>query len=345
VLDDALGAQTSFRERFFRESRLASALDHPNIVAIHDAGEHEGALYIAMRYVEGTDLRAAIAARSSLDPRQAVAIITQVAAGLDAAHAAGVVHRDVKPANVLLSTDLTRAYLADFGLTKQLASETSALSSVGQFLGTFAYAAPEQLEGREVDGRTDQYALGCTLFECLTGRIPFDGASHAVLAAHLSKPPPPVTGLCPWLPPAIDAVVARAMAKSPDARYYNCGEMAAAAANALLADSASIRDSGRRRGHQRRDRHAENGRQESRPTARLETAAASTTRGTRDTRRTLAAADARASPSLAGPGRSRRRPSGDRDPGGGAGERRRILEEPDHDDAGRHDGQCRIPKR
>jgi predicted Ser/Thr protein kinase len=233
VLDDALGAQTSFRERFFRESRLASALDHPNIVAIHDAGEHEGALYIAMRYVEGTDLRAAIAARSTMDPRQAVAIITQVAAGLDAAHAAGVVHRDVKPANVLLTTDLSRAYLADFGLTKQLASETSALSSVGQFLGTFAYAAPEQLEGREVDGRTDQYALGCTLFECLTGRIPFDGSPQVVLTAHLTRPPPAVTELCPWLPPAIDAVIARAMAKSPDGRYYNCGEFAAAAANAL----------------------------------------------------------------------------------------------------------------
>src|SRR5205823_4638903 len=127
VLDEALGAQESFRGRFFRESRLASGLDHPNIVAIHDAGEHEGALYIAMRYVEGTDLRAAIASHDSLDPRKTVSIITQVAAGLDAAHAAGVVHRDVKPANVLLSTDLTRAYLADFGLTKELASETSGL--------------------------------------------------------------------------------------------------------------------------------------------------------------------------------------------------------------------------
>lgn len=233
VLDEALGAQASFRERFFRESRLASALDHPNIVAIHDAGEHEGALYIAMRYVEGTDLRAAIASRDSLDPRKTMSIITQVAAGLDAAHAAGVIHRDVKPANVLLTTDLSRAYLADFGLTKQLASESSAVSSVGQFLGTFAYAAPEQLEGREVDGRTDQYALGCTLFECLTGRIPFDGSPQVVLTAHLTRPPPAVTELCPWLPPAVDAVIARAMAKSPDGRYYNCGELAAAATNAL----------------------------------------------------------------------------------------------------------------
>jgi serine/threonine-protein kinase len=240
VLNPDLAADVSFRERFLRESLLAIELDHhANIVPVYDAGEADGALFIAMRYIDGTDLHSALAAHGPLDPQQAALIISQVASALDVAHAAGLVHRDVKPGNVLLSPDLSRAYLADFGLTKRVSTE-SGLTQAGQFLGTFYYAAPEQIEGRPVDARTDVYALGCVLFECLSGTPPYTGDMSTIIAAHLTRPAPMPSSARPGLPPALDGVVARAMEKLPDDRYQSCGDLAAAVQRATSEESATI---------------------------------------------------------------------------------------------------------
>ncbi|MGH9013482.1 MAG: serine/threonine-protein kinase, partial [Acidimicrobiia bacterium] len=233
VLNRELAADQAFRERFLRESLMAIELDHhPSIVPVYDAGEQEDTLYIAMRYIEGPDLLTAIAQRGPLQPEEALTIVSQVASALDAAHGAGLVHRDVKPGNVLLSPDMKRAYLADFGLTKRVSAE-SGITRVGQFLGTFYYAAPEQIEGRAVDGRTDLYALGCVLYEALTGGPPFSGDMSAIIAAHLTQPPPSATAARAGLPPAVDAVIVRAMAKLPDQRYQTGAEFAEAATRAL----------------------------------------------------------------------------------------------------------------
>ena len=191
-----------------------------------------GVLYIAMRFVRGTDLSAVIAQRGPLGTEETLAILDQVAAALDAAHAAGLVHRDVKPANVMIEGD--RCYLGDFGLTKRTSGDSMALTVAGQFLGTVDYVAPEQIEGGEQDGRTDVYALGCVLFECLTGSRPFPrDAQVAVLYAQLREDPPRASELRPDLPPAIDDVIARAMAKAPAGRFDSCREMLAAARQAL----------------------------------------------------------------------------------------------------------------
>ena len=219
------------RERFLRESRLAASLDHPNVVPIYEAGEHEGQPFIAMRYVAGTDLRATLDVEGRLDPDRALAIVHQIAAALDAAHARGLVHRDVKPGNVLIADD-GNVYLSDFGLTRRLDGDSSLGAT--RFAGTLDYAAPEQFEGKPLDGRADQYSLGCVLFECLTGAPPFRREIPAALMrAHLEDPPPSVTEALPGLPSAIDAVVARALAKNPGHRYPSCGEMARAATSAL----------------------------------------------------------------------------------------------------------------
>jgi serine/threonine-protein kinase len=238
LLAPELVDRPGFRERFIRESRLAASIDHPNILPIHDADEIGDVLYIAMRYVEGTDLKRLITERGRLDPAPAVRIVSQVASALDAAHARGLVHRDVKPGNVLIASgsgsgEDGHVYLSDFGLTKRTSSD-SGLTATGQFVGTLDYAAPEQFEGRALDGRTDEYSLGCVLFECLTGAVPFERDNDAaVMYAHLQAPTPRVTEVHPDLPPAIDAVVATAMAKSPSDRYPTAGGMASAAADAL----------------------------------------------------------------------------------------------------------------
>jgi YVTN family beta-propeller protein len=238
LLAPELSENEDFRARFLRESRMAAALDHPSIVTVYDAGDVNGVLYLAMRFVRGTDLSALLAQRSPLGPAETVGILGQVAAALDAAHAAGLVHRDVKPANVMIEGD--RCYLADFGLTKRTMGNTRVLTAAGQFLGTVDYVAPEQIEARDdVDGRADVYALGCVLFECLTGARPYPRDSQvAVLYAQLREPPPRPTELRPDLPVAIDRVVATAMAKSPDARYASCAELVEAARAALQPEPA-----------------------------------------------------------------------------------------------------------
>jgi serine/threonine-protein kinase len=238
LLPAALAGDPDFRARFLREMRVAAAIDHPNIVPIYRAGEDRGLLYLAMRYVHASDLRRALEAEGRLEPGRTLAILDQVARALDAAHSRGLVHRDVKPGNVLLAPpvfdgDAEHVYLVDFGLARSDSDDRS-LGGAGSFLGTPRYAAPEQAAGRPVDGRTDGYALGCVLYECLTGQPPFPGGSgEAVLLAHLEATPPRVTALRPDLPPAIDDVVARAMAKAPADRFPSCRALVAAARQSL----------------------------------------------------------------------------------------------------------------
>jgi serine/threonine-protein kinase len=236
VVSPELAEDPKFRDRFVRESRLAASLEHPSIVPIHDAGEADGVLYLAMRLVQGTDLKSLIAEAGGLDPGRTVRLLEQAAGALDAAHAAGLVHRDVKPGNVLVASPGTpgeHAYLSDFGLTKRMTSD-SGLTGTGQFVGTLDYAAPEQFEGKQLDGRADVYSLGCVLYECLTGDIPFRRDNQAALVyAHLMAEPPKVTETKPDLPEAIDAVVARGMAKRPEERYETAGALVADAREAL----------------------------------------------------------------------------------------------------------------
>jgi serine/threonine-protein kinase len=243
VLDPELAADANFRDRFLRESLLAIELEqHPSLVPVYDAGEQDGTLYIAMRFIDGTDLASALRA-GPIGPERTAAMISQVGGALDVAHAAGVVHRDVKPANILLSNDLKRAYLADFGLTKRVGTE-SVLTRAGQFLGTLHYASPEQIEGKPVDGRTDQYALGCVMYECLTGHPPFAGELNAMISAHLTKPLPSVRESDQTVPAAIDAVLARATQKNPADRFPTCGEFAAATTRALSPSGDTVGDGG-----------------------------------------------------------------------------------------------------
>src|SRR5918992_3274624 len=180
-----------FRERFKRESHTAASIDHPNVIPVYEAGEADGRLFIAMRYVEGTALRELIRSEGSIEPHRAVRILEQVAAALDAAHRRGLVHRDVKPANALITEDGDEhVYLTDFGLTKHAAS-VGGMTATGQFVGTVDYSAPEQIKGEPSDARTDVYALGCLLYQTLSGRVPYERDSEiAKIYAHLNDPPP-----------------------------------------------------------------------------------------------------------------------------------------------------------
>ena len=216
-----------FRERFERESRMAAAIDHPNVVPVYAAGEDRGALYIVMRFVPGSDLHALIRSIGRLPAQRAAAIVAQVAAALDAAHAAGLVHRDVKPANVLLASDVDHAYLSDFGLMRALDPQVP-LTDSGRWMGTVDFAAPEQLSGERVDARSDVYSLGCVLFAALTGAPPFArGTVTATMLAHLHdpRPKPSASGA----PRAFDRVIARALAKAPEDRYPSAGDLGRAA--------------------------------------------------------------------------------------------------------------------
>ena len=239
LLASDLAADEGFRQRFVSESELAASLDHPNVIPIFEAGEADGVLFIAMRYVKTTDLKALIRAKGrSLEPRRILSIMAQTASALDAASEQGLVHRDVKPGNILVAegqgtggTD--HVYLSDFGLTKRQETPTG-LTRTGQFVGTVDYVAPEQIEGKPIDGRTDQYALACVLYECLTGHAPYPkDAETAVLIAHLMEAPPRITAERPELPSGIDNVLAKAMAKVKEDRYPNCTSFVRAAAEAL----------------------------------------------------------------------------------------------------------------
>ena len=236
VIASAMADDAEFRARFLHESRAAAAVDSPHIVPVYSAGEADGLLYIATRFVAGGDL-AGLLRRSGgrLAAGRVAEFVSQTASALDAAHAAGLVHRDVKPANILVDSAPGRtehAYLSDFGLSK--GTHSTGLTASGQFLGTPDYCAPEQIRGGHVDGRADQYALGCVAFALLASTPPFRrDDTVATIFAHLNDPVPAVTGLRPELPAAVDSVIARALAKSAADRYSDCGEFAAELHQAL----------------------------------------------------------------------------------------------------------------
>src|SRR3954452_8951698 len=230
VLTADLAGNRSFRQRFVREAQTAARLDHPNIVPVFDAGEVENLLYIAMKYIDGVDLGHVLDAEERLSSQRTVDLLTDIADALDVAHGAGLVHRDVKPGNVLV--DNVRSYLTDFGLTKRIASRT-ALTAAGRTVGTAAYLAPEQIRGQDVDGRTDIYAFGCVLYECLTGDVPFvRDTDMAVLWAHLEQDPEPPSLRVRELPKQLDSVFAQALAKRKDDRFTSAGELIKAVAKA-----------------------------------------------------------------------------------------------------------------
>jgi serine/threonine protein kinase len=241
VLTADLAHNRRFRERFIREARTTARLDHPNIVPVFDAGEADGLLYIAMKYIDGVDLGELIDAEGRLSPQRTVDLLTDIADALDVAHSAGLMHRDVKPGNVLV--DNRRPYLTDFGLTERI-SARAALTAAGPTVGTAAYLAPEQIRGQDVDARSDIYALGCVLYECLTGNVPFVRNSEmAVLWAHLEQEPEPPSRRVDGLPAALDAVFATALAKRKQDRYTSCGQLIEAVAE--VTDSQRARSSAR----------------------------------------------------------------------------------------------------
>jgi serine/threonine-protein kinase len=252
ILAPALTTDADFRERFTRESRAASLVDHPNIIPVYAAGEDGGVLYLAMRYVPGGDLHAVVDREGALAAGRAMSLLSPVASALDAAHRAGIVHRDVKPANVLVDVGRGRPdhpYLSDFGLAKR--DTTAGLTMTGNFVGTAGFAAPEQISGQPARSESDQYALACVAFTMLTASVPFEHRSaEAVLWAQMSEPPPRVTARRPDLSAAVDEVIARGLARKPADRYPSCGAFASALRQALSTapDAARHAGSGAARG-------------------------------------------------------------------------------------------------
>jgi Protein kinase domain len=237
VLAPELCDDDVFRTRFLEESRIAASMNHPNVIPIYDMGASDDLLYIAMRYVAGTDMRQILKKRGRMVPEIAVFLVGQAARALDAAHRKGLVHRDVKPGNLLVERsgddDPDHVYLADFGITKHAMSR-SGLTSTGQFVGTIDYVAPEQIQGTSVSGLADQYSLGCVLYECLTGRVPFEkDLDAAIIWAHVEEMPPMPSTVRPDLPAELDDVFSRVLAKKPENRYRSCREFIDAARVAL----------------------------------------------------------------------------------------------------------------
>ena len=253
LLGDELAQNERFRQRFLRESDLAASLDHPHVVRTLAAGEAEdGRLYLAMEYIDGSDLREVLRREGTLDPSRTLDIVGQIADALDAAHEAGLIHRDVKPGNVLVAERDGRehVYICDFGLARHVSSVSSLTGDRG-FVGTIDYVPPEQIAGGAIDGRADVYSLGCVLFECLAGARPFERESElSVVFAHLNEPPPRLSDFGSDLPRAFDDVFRAALAKSPDERYATCGKLVAAARAALRGEGSA------RPGRSRRRRYA-----------------------------------------------------------------------------------------
>jgi CheY-like chemotaxis protein/predicted Ser/Thr protein kinase len=238
IIAPELATSAGFRERFSREARIAASLHHPNVVAVYDAGELGDLLWIAMQYVEGSDLGAILRGEGRLGPYRAIDVCRQMADALDAAHAIGLIHRDVKPANVLVEG--RHAYLTDFGLTKRLEAASTMLTKAGDVVGTIHYCAPEQIEGREVDARADVYALGCLLYHCLAGVVPYPQDSDvAVIYAHLEGRAPRLSEVRADLPRGLDHVIARALEKSPDRRFQSCHDLMEAA-RAVVEESSPL---------------------------------------------------------------------------------------------------------
>src|ERR687890_149401 len=245
IIAPELADAEGFRERFNREARIAAAFQHPNIVTVYDAGEVDGLLYLAMQYIEGSDLAAVLRSQGRLRPYRAIDVCRQVAAALDAAHGQNLIHRDVKPANVLIEG--RTAFLTDFGLTKRIEGTRTQLTKAGDVVGTIHYVAPEQIEGGRVDPRTDVYSLGCLVYQCLSGELPFARDTDvAVIYAHLSEEPPRLTSVRPELPGGLDAVIAKALEKAPERRFQSCADLLSAARAVIdaagpLADTATPR--------------------------------------------------------------------------------------------------------
>src|SRR4051812_2905200 len=231
LLNPELAASEEFRERFIREARAAAELEHPNIVPVYDAGEVDGRLYLAMKFIEGTDLAELLEQETKLSADRAMPLLDQLADALDAAHRNGLIHRDVKPANALLEGD--RLYLTDFGLTRRVDS-TRPLTATGRAVGTAAYLAPEQIRGEPLDRRVDVYALGCVMYQCLAGEPPYmRDTDMLIMWAHVGAEPPSLSTERPDLPATVDRVVQKALAKSREDRYDTCGQFVSEMKRAL----------------------------------------------------------------------------------------------------------------
>ena len=264
VIAPALASDPDYLRRFKHESRLAAAIEHPNAIPIYEAGVAEEEIpYLVMRYVDGVDLATLIRREGKLDGARAARIVEQVSGALDEAHARGLVHRDVKPGNVIVEQrrGSEQAYLTDFGLTKQM-DATSGVTATGRWVGTIDYASPEQIRGKHVDARSDVYALGCVLFVALTGQLPFEReADVAKLYAHINDPAPAPSSLAEGVPPQLDPVVARALEKEPDQRFPSAGDLGRAAL--AVSDRVDDRRAGANRRHwgggarHRSDRYAD----------------------------------------------------------------------------------------